>query len=64
MAVRVPARRGLMVSRVWLEVVGVVVLSGFLVLGLLAYRTYVEAPDVPRAPEPPGGQGSSGHDPP
>jgi uncharacterized membrane protein len=33
-----------MVSRVWLQVVGVVVLFGFLTLGLLAYWTYVDEP--------------------
>jgi nitric oxide reductase subunit B len=47
MTVRVSARRGLMVSRVWLQVVGVVVLFGFLILGLLAYRTYVDEPPIP-----------------
>jgi hypothetical protein len=47
MAARVPARRGLMVSRVWLQVVGVVVLFGFLILGLLAHRTYVDEPSIP-----------------
>jgi nitric oxide reductase subunit B len=47
MAVGAPARRGLMVSRVWLQAVGVVVLFGFLILGLLAYRTYVDEPPIP-----------------
>src|SRR6476661_1872335 len=47
MAVGSPARRGLMVSRVWLQAVGVVVLFGFLILGLLAYRTYVDEPPIP-----------------
>ena len=47
MAVGSPARRGLMVSRVWLQAVGAVVLFGFLILGLLAYRTYVDEPPIP-----------------
>jgi nitric oxide reductase subunit B len=56
MAVGVPARRGLMVSRVWLQVVGVVVLFGFLILGLLAYRTYVDEPPIPTQVVSPSGQ--------
>jgi nitric oxide reductase subunit B len=44
----VVTRRGLMVSRTWLQVVGVVVLFGFLILGLLAYRTYLDEPPVPK----------------
>jgi len=47
MAVQAPARRGLLVSRVWLQAVGVVVLFGFLILGLLAYRTYLDEPPIP-----------------
>jgi len=54
MAARVPARRGLMVSRVWLQVVGVVVLFGFPILGLLAHRTYVDEPSIPTQGEPRG----------
>lgn len=37
-----PRRRELLVSRGWVQAVGLVVLFGFFVLGLLAYRTYME----------------------
>ena len=48
MAVQKAPRRELMVSRAWVQVVGVVVLFGFLILGLLAYRTYVDEPPIPQ----------------
>ena len=37
-----------MVSRAWLQAVGVVVLFGFLIMGLLAYRTYIDEPPIPK----------------
>ena len=40
-------RRGLLVSKGWLQAVALVVLCGFAVLGLLAYRTYTAEPPVP-----------------
>src|SRR3954449_12582272 len=40
-------RRELLVSRGWLQAVALVVLFGFFVLGLLAYRTYTEEPPIP-----------------
>jgi nitric oxide reductase subunit B len=48
MAVQAGPRRGLMVSRGWLQAVGVVVLFGFLIMGLLAYRTYLDEPPIPQ----------------
>jgi nitric oxide reductase subunit B len=40
-------RRGFLISKTWIQVVLLVVLCGFFVLGLLAYRTYVASPPVP-----------------
>src|SRR4029450_3293467 len=42
------SRRELLISRGWLQAVLLVVLFGFFVLGLLAYRTYQAKPPVPR----------------
>jgi nitric oxide reductase subunit B len=48
-------KRELIVSRTWLQVAGLVVLVGFFVLGLLAYRTYQSDPPIPqRAVDPSG----------
>lgn len=40
-------RRGLLVSSGWIQAGAVVVLFGFLVMGLLAYRTYTSEPPIP-----------------
>ncbi len=40
-------RRGLLVSRVWVQATLLVVMCGFFILGLLAYRTYMAHPPVP-----------------
>jgi nitric oxide reductase subunit B len=46
-------KRDLLVSKAWLQAVAVVVLFGFFVLGLLAYRTYSgEAPIPGRVVDP------------
>lgn len=48
-------RRGLLVSRTWIQVVALVMLFGFFVLGLLAYRTYQAKPPIPgRVVDPQG----------
>src|SRR5918995_4512214 len=39
-------KRELLVSKTWLQVAGLVVLVGFFVLGLLAYRTYQSDPPI------------------
>jgi nitric oxide reductase subunit B len=49
-------RRELLVSKGWLQAVAVVVLFGFFVLGLLAYRTYQSDPPVPRQVVDPAGR--------
>jgi nitric oxide reductase subunit B len=41
------ARRGFLISKGWIQAVVLVVLFGFFVLGLLAYRTYIAHPPVP-----------------
>jgi len=49
-------KRELLVSSAWIQAVAVVVLFGFFVLGLLAYRTYSgEAPIPARVVDPGGG---------
>ena len=40
-------RREFLISKAWLQAVVLVVLVGFFVLGLLAYRTYMAHPPVP-----------------
>ena len=40
-------RREFLISKAWIQVVVLVVLCGFFVLGLLAYRTYMAHPPVP-----------------
>jgi nitric oxide reductase subunit B len=41
-------RRQLLVSKGWIQAVVLVMLVGFFILGLLAYRTYMAHPPVPR----------------
>jgi nitric oxide reductase subunit B len=40
-------RREFLISKGWLQAVALVVLLGFFVLGLLAYRTYQAQPPIP-----------------
>lgn len=40
-------KRAFLISKGWIQAVALVVLFGFFVLGLLAYRTYMEQPPVP-----------------
>jgi len=40
-------RRGLLISRSWVQAVIVVVLFGFLILGVLAWQTYTGEPPIP-----------------
>ena len=49
------ARRQLLVSKGWVQAVALVVLFGFFVLGLLAYRTYQAKPPTPQRVVDPGG---------
>ena len=49
-------RRPLLVSRGWIQAVALVLLFGFFVLGLLAYRTYQAQPPIPERVVDPGGR--------
>jgi nitric oxide reductase subunit B len=49
-------RRELLVSKGWVQAVALVVLFGFFVLGLLAYRTYTGQPPIPERVVDPGGR--------
>ncbi len=40
-------RRDLLVAQGWIQAVVIVVLCGFLILGILAYRTYTDEPPIP-----------------
>ena len=53
----------MIVSKAWLQVAALVVLVGFFVLGLLAYRTYQSDPPIPeRAVDPSGATVYTGDD--
>src|SRR5487761_1033506 len=48
-------KRGLLISKGWLQAVLIVLLFGFTVLGILAYRTYTGEPPIPQRVTDPGG---------
>jgi nitric oxide reductase subunit B len=50
------SKRSLLVSKAWTQVVVLVFLFGFFVLGLLAYWTYTEAPPIPTKVTDPTGR--------
>ena len=50
------SKRDLLVSKTWLQAVALVVLFGFFVLGLLAYRTYSGEAPIPGQVVDPGGR--------
>src|SRR5665809_89898 len=49
-------RRELLVSKGWIQGVALVMLFGFFVLGLLAYRTYTQKPPIPQRVMDPQGR--------
>ena len=49
-------RRQLLVSKGWIQAVALVILCGFFILGLLAYRTYMAQPPVPKQVVDPQGR--------
>jgi nitric oxide reductase subunit B len=60
---RASGRRELLVSKGWVQAVALVVLFGFFVLGLLAYRTYTGQPPIPeRVVDPEGNVVYTGDD--
>ena len=42
-----PAKRSLLISKGWIQAIVIVFLFGFLILGILAYRTYTDEPPIP-----------------
>jgi nitric oxide reductase subunit B len=42
-----PAKREMLISKTWIQVVVIVGLFGFLILRILAYRTYTDEPPIP-----------------
>jgi nitric oxide reductase subunit B len=50
------ARRGLLIAQGWIQAVVIVVLCGFLILGMLAYRTYTDEPPIAAQVVDPAGQ--------
>ncbi len=51
-----PGKRGLLISNGWIQAIVIVVLCGFLILGMLAYRTYTDEPPIPSQVVDPRGQ--------
>src|SRR5262245_45392741 len=51
-----PGQRDLLISRSWIQAVVIVGLFGFLILGILAYRTYTDQPPIPWRVIGPDGQ--------
>ena len=49
-------KRALLVSNVWMQAIAIVFLVGFLILGMLAYRTYTDAPPIPSQVVDPSGR--------
>jgi nitric oxide reductase subunit B len=49
------SKRELLVGRGWVQAVAIVFLFGFLILGLLAYRTYTDEPPIPAEVVDPAG---------
>lgn len=49
-------KRELLVSNGWIQAIAIVLLCGFLILGMLAYRTYTDEPPIPQRVMDPSGQ--------
>jgi nitric oxide reductase subunit B len=50
------SRRNFLISKAWIQAIVIVVLCGFLILGMLAYRTYTDEPPIPMQVLDPDGQ--------
>ena len=46
----------LLISKGWIQAIVIVVLCGFLILGMLAYRTYTDEPPIPSRVVDPAGR--------
>jgi hypothetical protein len=51
-----PRKRILLVSKAWVQAVTILLLLGFLVMGVLAYRTYTSEPPIPAVVVDPKGE--------
>ncbi len=51
-----PASRALLISNGWIQAIVIVVVCGFLILGMLAYRTYTDEPPIPSRVVDPAGR--------
>lgn len=51
-----PAKRKLLISKAWIQAIVIVVVCGFLILGMLAYRTYTDEPPIPSCVVNPSGK--------
>jgi nitric oxide reductase subunit B len=40
-------RRPLMISNLWIQAAGIVLIIGFFIMGILAYYTYTDEPPIP-----------------
>jgi len=49
-------KRALLIANGWIQAIVIVFLCGFLILGMLAYRTYTDAPPIPSRVLDPSGQ--------
>ncbi|MGA9592444.1 MAG: hypothetical protein WBS18_05060, partial [Candidatus Acidiferrales bacterium] len=49
-------KRALLVSNGWIQAIAIVMLCGFLILGMLAYRTYTDEPPIPSRVVGPSGE--------
>ena len=52
----IESKRDLLISKSWIQAIIIVGLFGFLILGILAYRTYTDEPPIPARVLGPGGQ--------
>jgi len=46
----------LLISKTWIQAIALVGLCGFSILGILAYRTYTDAPPIPDRVVSPNGE--------
>src|SRR5438067_11697819 len=51
-----PTQRKLLITKGWIQAVVIVMLCGFFILGVLAYRTYTDEPPIPSRVVSAGGQ--------
>jgi len=42
------SKRSLMIANGWVQAAGIVLIVGFLIMGILAYNTYTDEPPIPQ----------------